>query len=228
MSSPSPRASSPAGRRRQSERSGETRARVIDAAVACVAEEGFRSTNLARIATRAGVSTGAIQHHFGDKASVLAAVVERSFEDLAADVARLPAEGRRLSDRLERFVDVLWAHYLAPESRASMEILIQMRGEEEFRRRSLPYLARIRHTIDRMWMGLFWDSEVSRERHVAGQRLLFTTLNGLAVEKVLFPDAAPASADLEMLRSRILQLLEEDRSRDAGPAEHEVCAKQDS
>lgn len=208
------------GRRRQSQRSNETRSRVIDAAVACVAEEGFRSTNLARIAQRAGVTTGAIQHHFGDKASVLAALVERSFEDLVGDVARLPAEGQPLADRVASFIEVLWAHYLAPESRASIEVLIQMRGEEEFRRRSLPYLERIRGAIDRMWMGLFWDAEVPRERHVEGQRLLFTTLNGLAVEKILFPQADGAATDLAMLKSRILQGLESERGGDAGsPAE---------
>jgi AcrR family transcriptional regulator len=184
---------------------------VIDAAVACVAEKGFRSTNLARIARRAGVTTGAIQHHFGDKASVLAAVVERSFEDLVGDVARLTAAGRPLPERLEHFIETLWTHYVAAESRASLEILIQMRGEPEFSRRSLPYLEGILGAIDRMWMGLFWDAEVSRDRHVEGQRLLFTTLNGLALEKILFPEASDAAADLEMLQSRILQLLESEQ-----------------
>ena len=69
-------------RRTRAERSGESRQRVIEAAARCVAEEGFQRTNLALVAKRAGLSIGAIQHHFGDKTSVLTAVVERGFERL--------------------------------------------------------------------------------------------------------------------------------------------------
>jgi AcrR family transcriptional regulator len=211
-------AKKPARRRTQAERSDATRARVIEAAVACVAEEGFRATQLTGIARRAGVTTGAIQHHFGDKLSVLAAVVEHGFDDLETEVAELRAGGeavpgpalpsQALPERVARFVETLWRRYLGAASRASIEILIHLRSDPEFRGRALPTLARVRNAIDAMWMGLFRDSAVPRERHVAAQRLLFTTLNGLALERILLADGTQPHSDLDLLIERIVDLLE--------------------
>ena len=76
--------------RSASARGEATRKRVIDAAVACIAEEGFQASNLSRIARYAGMTTGAIQHQFGDKASLLAEVVEHAYEQMVDRIARLP------------------------------------------------------------------------------------------------------------------------------------------
>ena len=196
------------GRRRtQLERSNETRTRVIEAASVCIAEEGFGATNLARIAERAGMTTGAIQHQFGDKAGVLTAVVERSLEELAAEVAALPADGSSLRRRVARFVEAIWLRYSLPRSRAALETLIHMRTDPDFAGSSLPHLARVRDVIDRMWMGTFSDAKAPRARHVRAQRLLFTTLNGLAVEGMLLPGEPDARADLTLLTDGILRIL---------------------
>lgn len=196
-------------RRSHAERSGETRMRILDAAVQCIATEGLPRTNLARIAERAGLSLGAIQHQFGDKSGVLMAVVERGFERLLDAVARLPVAPPELHGRVAVLVDSIWAHYALPESRAALEIVLQMRGDGDFRARALPYLVRIRGAIDRMWMGFFWEMGAPRARHVRAQRLLFTTLNGLAFESSLVPAMPDLSADLKTLSDTLVRILTE-------------------
>jgi AcrR family transcriptional regulator len=208
MFSSMPSAAPPKHRRTQAERSDATRARVIEAAIVCVAEEGFRATQLSGIARRAGVTTGAIQHHFGDKLSVLASVVEHGFDDLEAEVADLPGQDQTLTDQVARFVETLWRRYLGAESRAAIEILIHLRSDPAFRERALPTLTRVRSAIDAMWMGLFRDSTRPRARHVVAQRLLFTTLNGLALERILLADGPEPRSDLDLLVERIVDLLE--------------------
>jgi len=59
----------------------ETRARVLDAAAAVFAEQGFEGARVAAIAKRAGLSVGAIYNHWDSKAELLAAVVERHSAD---------------------------------------------------------------------------------------------------------------------------------------------------
>ena len=108
--------SSNAPPRSQFDRSRSTRARVLDAAVACIAEEGFQPTPLARIAERAELTTGAIQHQFGDKAALLAAVVERGFERLVERVARQPGGAAPLEERVAFLVRALWEGYDAVEA----------------------------------------------------------------------------------------------------------------
>ena len=54
-------------RRSHAARTAETRSRVIEAVIASIGEVGYQRTTSAEIARRAGVTWGAVQHHFGGK-----------------------------------------------------------------------------------------------------------------------------------------------------------------
>lgn len=69
----------------------ETRQRVLDAAAQVFAEQGYEGARVAEIARAAGLSVGAIYNHYGSKADLLAAVVER---DSAEELGRLLATGQ--------------------------------------------------------------------------------------------------------------------------------------
>jgi AcrR family transcriptional regulator len=53
------------------------RAQLTECAVQVIAEGGIGKASMARIAERAGVSVGVISYHFGNKAGLIAAVVEQ-------------------------------------------------------------------------------------------------------------------------------------------------------
>jgi AcrR family transcriptional regulator len=192
----------------QPARGGATRTRVLDAAVACIAREGFPASNLSRIARQAGMTTGAIQHQFGDKASLLAEVVERGYEQMVDRLARLPAGEEPLAGRVARLVEALWSGYDAASTRASLEILFAMRGDAAFHQRSMAFLAAMHRRIDRLWMGTFWDAPCGRAGHIEAQRAVFATLNGLAVERILVPGMPDPTPDLARLARHATSLLE--------------------
>jgi AcrR family transcriptional regulator len=180
-----------------------TRKRVLDAAVACIVEEGFQASNLSRIALYAGMTTGAIQHQFGDKATLLGELVERGYEQMVERLARLPGGEQSLEARVSMLVHALWEGYDAANTRASLETLLAMRGDAAFHRRSIGFLAAMHERIDRLWMGTFWDAPCGR----AAQRTVFTTLNGLALERILVPGMPDPARDLARLARHALQLL---------------------
>src|ERR1700682_375294 len=62
-------------RRTQAERRDATRTALLDAAMDCLIEEGYANTTTRRIAERAGVTPGALHHHFSGKAELLTAAV---------------------------------------------------------------------------------------------------------------------------------------------------------
>lgn len=189
-------------------RSEATRTRVLDAAVDCIVEEGFQASNLSRIARYAGMTTGAIQHQFGDKATLLSEVVERGFARMVDRLARLPGGDLPVEDRVAALVGALWDGYDAASTRASLETLLAMRGDEAFQRRSLEFLSSMRERIDRLWMGTFWDVDCGRGSHVEAQRLVFNTLNGLALERILVPWMPDPAPDLARLSRGVLAILE--------------------
>jgi AcrR family transcriptional regulator len=86
-------------RRTQAERSETTRRALLDAARALFAEHGFVGTGREDIAERAGVTRGALYHHYGSKEQLFRAVVEEIEEELAERVMRA---GARSTDPFER------------------------------------------------------------------------------------------------------------------------------
>lgn len=111
-------------RRSHAERTAETRAKVLAAVVESIAERGFQRTTAAEITRRAGVSWGAVQHHFGDKEGILDAVLADSFERFAARLADVDVAGLDLEARVDVFVARAWRHFGSPHYRSTFEILL--------------------------------------------------------------------------------------------------------
>jgi AcrR family transcriptional regulator len=92
----------PSGRRRQAERSAATRRALLDSGRALFATRGFAGTAREDIVGQAGVTRGALHHHFGGKEQLFRAVFEEMERDIAARiigaaaVAVDPAEQLRL------------------------------------------------------------------------------------------------------------------------------------
>jgi AcrR family transcriptional regulator len=70
-------------------RGQETRARIVHAARAVLLERGYRATSTRAVAERAGVQLSLVHYHFGGKAALLAAVLERENEELLERQRRL-------------------------------------------------------------------------------------------------------------------------------------------
>jgi AcrR family transcriptional regulator len=66
-------------RRTQAERTEETRGRILDAAVEVLSTRGYAGLRTAEVATKAGVSRGALTHHFPSRDELLVAVVADVF-----------------------------------------------------------------------------------------------------------------------------------------------------
>ncbi|MCC4800950.1 TetR family transcriptional regulator [Enterovibrio norvegicus] len=59
---------------------GETKGKILDAAEQLFAEHGFKDTSLRTITSKAGVNLASVNYHFGDKKSLVRAVLERYLE----------------------------------------------------------------------------------------------------------------------------------------------------
>lgn len=79
----------------------ETRAKLIAAARQAFAEHGYAGTSMDELTAAAGLTRGALYHHFGDKRGLLAAVVEAVDSEMAAAaVAKAERKGGTEWDKL--------------------------------------------------------------------------------------------------------------------------------
>ncbi|SEG09193.1 DNA-binding transcriptional regulator, AcrR family [Thermomonospora echinospora] len=95
---------------RKVEQGDATRAQLVDAGVALFTEQGFAGTSTAEIVRRAGVTRGALYHHFADKEQLFEAVHVEIQKDIfarcAAASAAAPADpAARITAGVLAFLD---------------------------------------------------------------------------------------------------------------------------
>jgi AcrR family transcriptional regulator len=131
----SPTAAKRRTRRTQVERSTATRAALLDAAIACLVEEGYAKTTTRRIAERAGVTPGALQHHFASKAALLGELIgyirAKTMSEMFAE--GVPSTGS-IRKRHELLLDRMWRIYRGPLFTALIELAIGARTDPELLR----------------------------------------------------------------------------------------------
>ncbi|TCC57132.1 TetR family transcriptional regulator [Kribbella pittospori] len=117
----------------QQDRSRATRQRLLEAAVESLAEVGYAATTVSVVATRAGVSRGAAQHHFPTRADLFEAAVEYMTEvrlaEIKAQAAALPSGPART----EAIVGMLADVYTGPLFRAALHLWVAASTEAALR-----------------------------------------------------------------------------------------------
>ncbi|WP_181771173.1 TetR/AcrR family transcriptional regulator [Amycolatopsis pittospori] len=119
--------------RTQAERREQTRTALLDATIDCLVDLGYARTSVQEICARAGVSKGAVQHHFSAKAELMAAAVEHLTEklrgQLAASISTLPGGASGVAAA----IDLLWEGYSGTLSTAATELWVAARTDPELR-----------------------------------------------------------------------------------------------
>jgi AcrR family transcriptional regulator len=130
-------------RRRNIDRSATTRRQILEATVKLLESDGYGAVTNIRVAEAAGVSRGAMMHHFPTRQDLLAATVEFAYAKLS-DFRQ--QEFNRLEPGLPRYrslIDLAWATARMPEGVACNEIRAGSRSDPEIRRAVTPMMSRI-------------------------------------------------------------------------------------
>ena len=168
----------PRERRSRLERATETRERIMLAVIESISEIGYPRTTAIEIARRAGVSWGAVQHHFGDKDGILVAVLEESFNRFTEVLGDLPDTKLSLSRRVSLFVDRSWQHFGSAHYRSTFEILLNLPAELSWKDETLTAWTRI-------WSTFFPESPLATRETADVMRYTVSVLFGLAATNML-------------------------------------------
>ena len=191
-------------RRTHAERSTETRAAIMDAVVESISELGFKRSTASEIARRAGVTWGAVQHHFGGKDGILTAVLEDSFNRFAERLSDIDADGLSLERRAAHFVDRAWEHFGSAHFRSTFEILQHYAAPSPER----PWQGEMLAAWDRVWSQLFGEHQLSHGRRIALQHYTISVLSGLAsMLRFQAPSAAVLQIELDLLKDTLVREL---------------------
>ena len=130
-------------RERQVDRSANTRARVLQAAIRLLHTRGYAATTTVTVADEAGVSRGAMQHQFPTRTDLMLFVVRAVFdEEMAFYGERL----RLIPDPMAKALalpELVWEALSRPSGVAVLEILQGSRSDPVLAERLAPLQAQI-------------------------------------------------------------------------------------
>ena len=111
-----------------------TRARILDATISCLIDEGYHATSTARVQELAGVSRGALMHHFPSKQALLLDAVAHLAYRRGEWLTTRAGELAPTADRASAVMGLLWSTMTGPLFAAATELWVAGRTDEELRR----------------------------------------------------------------------------------------------
>lgn len=192
-------------RRTQAERTAATRRAVLDATIDALVESGFSAVTTTGVAHRAGVSLGAVLHHFPTKSDLLCAAVAHSFERSVEEYREVAAHPDPAADRIDAAIELLWAMYAGPTYSAWQELWTAARTDPELAAAVVEVDRQSMAAVERVYRELFLAESDSRTTPVS-MHLLFALFDGLALSRSIpgyepYPTADILTAAKDIIRS---------------------------
>ncbi len=115
----------------QAQKSAATRSLIIGAAIKCFVDLGYARTTTTVIAETAGLSRGAMLHHFPSKIDIVRAAVDHLHAKRLRAFRRAVQRTSVDSDRVRANLDAYWQHVRHPMFVAFFELVVAARTDSE-------------------------------------------------------------------------------------------------
>ncbi|MCW2497654.1 MAG: betI 1 [Jatrophihabitans sp.] len=110
------------------------RGRLLDATIDCLAASGYGGLSTNDVVRRAGVSRGALAHHFPSKTDLVVAAGQRLIDERAAEFRQRFAAIPQGERTIQQALDVLWSFFESSTFAAIVELDVAARTHRELRR----------------------------------------------------------------------------------------------
>lgn len=162
---------------RQSLKSAQTRSRLIEATIQCLVERGYAGTTTPLVAKAAGLSRGAMLHHFENSATLIRATIVELHE------RRLRAF-RRSSEASQHdpatMVSAYWRQVQRPAFIAFQELAMAARTDAELSQIMLPLQLEYRERFNAEAIMLFPEWHSAPDQFAHAMALSQTLIEGMA------------------------------------------------
>lgn len=181
---------------------------ILDAAVACLVELGFARTTTLEVQKRAGVSRGALLHHFPAKAELLTATIEhlsmlrgKELKERAVGLPTGPA-------RIDAVLGLLWECFSGPLFHVAMELRAAARTDVELRRALAVAERELRDRIVHQTRLMFGGELVEHPRFEDALDLTLHVMMGAGMTAILHGEQARIEMLIDEWKSLFTTLLE--------------------
>lgn len=155
-------------RRTQAERSQTTQKKILDATLDCLMKYGLRDTSTVDVTRRAGVSRGALLHHYPTKELLLQQTLQYLLRAEVDDILRMADEVDSGRMGLDDFLADLWERFSGRLYMISLEYIVAARTDPALREVLAEVAWEFNTSLDALWERLMLNSDLApRERRLA-------------------------------------------------------------
>ncbi len=195
-------------RRSQEERRRETCVKLRSATIELIAERGYVNTTTTDISKRAGVSRGALLHHYPAKIDLIVDAAREMWRHAIVEV-------RNLSDALDAghldidaFVEGVWSRaFQINFVNVALDLMSAARSDQELAERVSEPLDELFAAYDEIADQAFAKSGLSKNQRRVVVSLTTSTIRGLKFQEMMHPDPALAEAVRDALKTMLKQVL---------------------
>ena len=184
----------------QEQRSAITSRKLRKATIELISEIGLANTTTVNIAKRAGVTRGALMHHYRDKTDL---VIDATREMWEKSIASTRGICQRFVDGevdLEGFVDALWERSFSENYvSVTMDMIIAARAEERILLHVDASVKKLFESYDEAAEILFAAGNLSKEKRALAMNMLTSLLRGLRIQNMMSHDPQVAVALRQMV-----------------------------
>jgi len=197
-------------RRSQQERSDTTRAKLLEATVASLYENGYAATTTKVVVERAGLTRGAVLHHFPTKVDLIIETARYIIDAQKVFRHTLRSKSPTPRQHLDETVDVILASHARPHALALLEIMMGARGDPELATR----YPEIQREIEQDQRDNFWRRAQAagiKDRKTTDALVVLTlaTMRGFSIERVYDPGSEAFAGAVELFRQARARILED-------------------
>ena len=169
-------------------RSIATRERLIATTLDTIHELGLSRAATPEFARRAGVSRGALLHHFPTREDIIVAAMESMLEAGIDEIRGVAAGVARDAVEMDALLDFLWELFSGRFFTLSVEFINAARTDPALRAKMLPLVRRFHEALDEIWAENCGTGPIDRSNARLLLNLTLCLFRGMGVQTVLRDD----------------------------------------
>ena len=172
----------------QEMRSARMQTKIMIATLDCIYEIGLHKTSTIKVSKKAGVSRGALLHHFPNKEVLISSAVTYLLETEITDIRKVADAYAHKEMTIDDFIDNLWNRFSGRLFMITMDFLSVARTDDKLRDAISPTSLKFHASLNEIWTQFFTPLGVDEEQVKVLLNATISLLRGMGVQTIIRDD----------------------------------------
>lgn len=173
-----------AKRRTQESRTNIAKESLLRATVDVLVERGYAGLTTKEVSTRAGLSSGALVHHFASKAELVVAGTAFVYDEMIKRTQESVQSEEAKKDPLRAFIKDCSRIYFDWPFLAALEVVVFARTSNDLMPQVQPFMGRYRKITNETWHQTFIEFGYSDRQALVLINITLNMIRGMAVNNI--------------------------------------------